>query len=406
MSVVLKSLSPAYGGYSIARDEKEKVVLIKGAVPGEVVDVEIIEKKRDYSTARVITVLEPSEQRVDPPCPVFGICGGCHLQFIAYDTQVAMKDEVLLDSLARIGGIETGLSPALTDAQWHYRRRAQFKIGRNGEVGFFRESTRDVVAFDACPLMDEGINALFRRIKEGINTTGLSEIHIACGDKPTDQPVLLLLGRDYAGSAFGEYLATGAAGVAYNKEVVAGVAGTCFDLNGLSYTVSPWTFFQAHWSLNRKVVELIAAELAPLEGKRVLDLYAGAGNFALPLAGQAAEVIAVEENPYAVDDGIRNIRANEIRRCRMVKSSAEKYKPGKKFDVIILDPPRPGLTSEVVKKILEMPSDLIVYISCNPSTFSRDLKKLKEKYDILSVRQIDFFPNTFHIESIAFLRLR
>lgn len=406
MSVVLKSLSPAYGGYSIARDEQEKVVLIKGAVPGEVVDVEIIEKKRDYSTARVITVLEPSEQRVDPLCPVFGICGGCHLQFIAYDTQVAMKDEVLLDSLARIGGIETGLSPALTDAQWHYRRRAQFKIGRNGEVGFFRESTRDVVAFDACPLMDDGINTLFRRIREGINTTGLSEIHIACGDKPPDQPVLLLLGREYAGSPFEEYLAAGAAGVAYNREVVAGMDGTCFDLNGLSYTVSPWTFLQAHWSLNRKVVELIASELAPLEGKRVLDLYAGAGNFALPLAGQAAEVIAVEENPHAVDDGMRNIEANEIRHCRMVKSSAEKYKPGKKFDVIILDPPRPGLTSEVVKKILEMPSDHIVYISCNPSTFSRDLKKLKEKYDILSVRQIDFFPNTFHIESIAFLRLR
>lgn len=406
MSLVLKSLSPAYGGYSIARDEKEKVVLIKGAVPGEVVEVEIIENKRDYATARVIAVLEPSEQRVDPPCPVFGICGGCHLQFISYDTQVAMKDEVLLDSLARIGGIETGLSPALSDAQWHYRRRAQFKVGRNGEVGFFRESTRDVVAFDSCPLMDDGINTLLRRIKEGINTTGLSEIHMACGDKPPDQPVLLLLGREYAGSPFEEYLAAGAAGVACNREVVAGVAGTCFDLNGLSYTVSPWTFLQAHWSLNRKVVELIASELAPLEGKRVLDLYAGAGNFALPLAGQAGEVIAVEENQYAVDDGIRNIKANEIKRCRMVKSSAEKYKPGKKFDVIILDPPRPGLTSEVVKKILEMPSDLIVYISCNPSTFSRDLKKLKEKYDILSVRQIDFFPNTFHIESIAFLRLR
>jgi len=411
MSLVLKSLSPAYGGYSIARDEKEKVVLIKGAVPGEMVEVEIIENKRDYATARVITVLEPSEQRVDPPCPVFGICGGCHLQFISYDTQVAMKDEVLLDSLARIGGIETGLSPALTDAQWHYRRRAQFKVGRNGDIGFFKEATREVVTFDSCPLMNEEINAMFRRIKEGINTTGLSEIHIACGDQPPGHPVLLLLGRDYTGSAFEEYLAAGATGVAYNREIVAGVAGTCFDLNGLSYTVSPWTFFQAHWSLNRKIVELIVSELAPLEGKRVLDLYAGAGNFALPLAGQvggksSGEVIAVEENPHAVDDGIRNIQTNEIKHCRMVKSSSEKYKPGKKFDIIILDPPRPGLTSEIVKKILEMPSDIIIYISCNPATFSRDLKKLKEKYDILSVRQVDFFPNTFHIESIAFLRLR
>ena len=132
-----------------------------------------------------------------------------------------------------------------------------------------------------------------------------------------------------------------------------------FDLNGLLYTVSPWTFFQAHWSLNRKVVALIASELVPLEGKRVLDLYAGQATLhcRLPQVGgtSSGEVIAVEENPYAVDDGIRNIQANEIKRCRMVKSSAEKYKPGRKFDVIILDLPRPGLTSEVVKKILEMP---------------------------------------------------
>jgi 23S rRNA (uracil1939-C5)-methyltransferase len=317
-----------------------------------------------------------------------------------------MKDEVLLDSLARIGGIETALSPGLTGAQWNYRRRAQFKVGRNGDIGFFKESTREVVTFGSCPLMDERINALLGRIKEGINTTGLSEIHMACGDQPAGQPVILLRGRDYAGSGFEEYLAAGAAGVSHNGEVVAGVAGTCFDLAGLSYTVSPGTFFQAHWELNLKVVELITAELSPLEGKRVLDLYAGAGNFALPLAGQAGEVIAVEENPSAVDDGIRNIQANELKRCRMVKSSAEKYKPGRKFDVIILDPPRPGLTSEVVRKILEMPSDRIVYVSCNPATFSRDLKKLKEKYDILSVRQIDFFPNTFHLESIAFLQLR
>ena len=203
------------------------MILIKGAIPGEVVEVEIIEKKRDYATARVISVLEPSEQRVEPPCPVFGICGGCHLQFISYEKQVAMKDEVLLDSLARIGGIETGLGPALTDTQWHYRRRAQFKVDRNGDIGFFKEATRDVVTFDSCPLMDDGINSLLRRIKEGINTTGLSEIHIACGDQPPN-PVVLLLGRDYAGSAFEPYLAAGAAGVAYNREVVAGVAGTCF----------------------------------------------------------------------------------------------------------------------------------------------------------------------------------
>jgi 23S rRNA (uracil1939-C5)-methyltransferase len=221
-----------------------------------------------------------------------------------------------------------------------------------------------------------------------------------------DTPVVLLKGRDYDTTEFEKFIDIGISGVAYNDAVPYGGAYTGFDLNGLRYTISPWTFFQSHWDLNRKVIDFIVNRLAPLEGKRVLDLYAGAGNFSIPLAAHAAEVVAVEESAHAADDGIRNLELNDIKNCRFVRSSAEKYKMQKKFDVIILDPPRLGLTSEVVRKLLENPSDSIVYISCNPSTLARDLKKLRDKYDLQSVRQIDFFPQTYHIESISFLRIR
>lgn len=398
--MILESLSPAYGGYSIGRDDK--VVLIKGAIPGEVVDVEIEEKKRDYSVARVVNVVEPSEYRTDPPCPVFGRCGGCQLQFIRYEKQLTMKDEVLRDTLARLGKIETGLGPALSDEQWHYRRRAQFKVSRDGEVGFFRQSSRDVITFDECPLMNDEINGLFRKIKERCSVINLSDIHISAGDTP----VALLKGKGYDAALFEDFVGIGLSGIAYNEAGAYGGAYTGFDLNGLRYTVSPWTFFQAHWELNRKVVGFMAEKLMPLEGKSVLDLYAGAGNFSVLLAGQAREVVAVEENPYAVEDGKRNLELNGIKNCRIVRTSAEKYRLNRNFDVIVLDPPRPGLTSEVTKKILENPSGTIVYVSCNPATLARDLKKLKEKYDLQSVNQIDFFPNTYHIESIAFLSLR
>src|SRR3990172_10791276 len=119
MGQILKSLMPAYGGYSIARDEK--VVLIRGAIPGEVVEAEIEEKRRDYSTARVIGVVEPSEYRTEPKCPVFGICGGCQLQFMTYEKQLMIKDEILRDSLTRFGAIDTVPGPALSAAQWNYR---------------------------------------------------------------------------------------------------------------------------------------------------------------------------------------------------------------------------------------------------------------------------------------------
>jgi 23S rRNA (uracil1939-C5)-methyltransferase len=398
--LILRPSLPAYGGYSIARDEK--VILIKGAIPGELVEVNIDERKRDYMLATVTQVIEPSEFRVQPNCPVFGICGGCHLQFIAYEKQVSMKEEVLVDSLTRLGGIDMQLSPSLTDAQWHYRHRAQFKISKEGMIGFFREASRDVVLFDSCPLMIDRINDLLQRIKGKNLAFGLKEIHLSIGDSAA----VLLKGEAVDPERSEAFREIGIASIAVNNTLIEGSGTVAFDLNGLKYTVSPWTFFQAHWSLNLKVAEFIAGLTARLAGKKVLDLYAGAGNFSLPIAQYAEEVVLVEENPFAVEDGARNLKLNGLKNCKFVKSSAEKYRIQKTFDIIILDPPRPGLSSEVVKKVLEMPSDAIIYISCNPSTLARDLKKLKDIYDVQSVQMIDFFPNTFHIEAAALLKRR
>lgn len=398
--MIVRPTLPAYGGYCIAREDK--VILIKGAVPGELVEVNIDERKRDYMLATVTRILEPSEFRVEPKCPVFGICGGCHLQFVSYEKQVAMKEEVLVDSLTRLGRIEVGLSPSLTDAQWHYRHRAQFKISKEGAVGFFRESSRDVVLFESCPLMIERINELLQRIKKKNLVAGLREIHLSAGDTAA----ALLKGDSFDPELTEAFRETGLSTIAVNDTLIEGSGYVMFELNGLKYSVSPWSFFQAHWSLNLKVAEFIANRTAPLEGKKVLDLYAGAGNFSIPLARYASEVTLVEDNPFAVEDGTRNLKLNGIKNGRFVKASAEKYRIQKNYDMIILDPPRPGLTSEVVKKVLETQADTIVYVSCNPSTLARDLKKLQEVYNIESVQMIDFFPNTFHIEAAAILKRR
>ncbi|MDH4233230.1 MAG: class I SAM-dependent RNA methyltransferase [Nitrospirota bacterium] len=398
--MVLKSLQPAYGGYTIARDEK--VILIKGAIPGEVVEVAIEEKKKDYAIASVVNVIEPSEYRIEPRCSVFGVCGGCQLQFVSYEKQLMMKDEIILDSLKRLAGVEINLDAALSDLAWNYRHRAQFKVSRNGEAGLFRESSRDIVTFQSCPLMNHEINALLQKIKEGEVVQNLSEIHIAVGDSA----IVFLKGREIDRALPEKYRAIGFAGVMLDDGTCAGEAYTHLDLNGMKYTVAPRTFFQAHWSLNRKVVDFVIQQLLPLAGKRILDFYAGAGNFSIPLAAHADEVVAVEENSFAVEDGLRNRELNSVKNCKFVKISAEKYKIKKKYDIFILDPPRPGLTSDMANRILENPADTVVYISCNPATLARDLKKLNDKYAIKSVRQIDFFPNTFHIETIAFLQIR
>ncbi|MBI4685271.1 MAG: class I SAM-dependent RNA methyltransferase [Nitrospirae bacterium] len=358
--MVIKALSPVYGGYVISR--ADGIIFIRGALPEEIVEISITEKKKDYSVATVKNVIEPSPHRIEPLCPVFGTCGGCHFQFISYEKQVSMKEEVLIASLQRIGNIETPLE---------------------------------------CPLMIDKINILLKRIREK-NLSGLKEMHISYGGTATALIKPEALRDDIELSL----IDMGFSGVSFENGESVGRDYITLDLNGLSYTITPWTFFQAHWDLNRKVVELVVNSLYPLEGMHVLDLYAGAGNFSLSVARHAAQVVAVEENPYAVEDGQRNAKLNNIENCKFVKTSAEKYKAHEKVDILLLDPPRPGLTDEVSKKILKFLPQRIVYVSCNPSTFARDLKKLKDNYNIDSIRMIDFFPNTYHVEALAFLSLK
>ena len=192
----------------------------------------------------------------------------------------------------------------------------------------------------------------------------------------------------------------------YKKVVNYGKKYINFGLSGLKYTVSPRSFFQSNWSLNQEVVRLAIEGLQPLEGRRVLDLYSGAGNFSLPIAGHALEVVAVEENPDAVEDGERNLRLNGVQNMRLVRSRADS--PDLEFhaDVVVADPPRTGLGPGVAERLLDLSPEKVLYVSCDPATLARDLKKLSAGYELESVRMVDFFPQTYHIESLTFLTRR
>src|SRR5208283_878978 len=158
------------------------------------------------------------------------------------------------------------------------------------------------------------------------------------------------------------------------------------------------------WLLNMAVVALLKETLQPLQGQKVMDLFSGAGNFSLPLALDAREVVAVEEGTDAVRDGRRNAEINGIGNCAFVNSPVDSVLIRKDIDTLVLDPPRPGLTDKVIKRILEALPGRIAYLSCNPTTLARDLKKMLVIYEIESIRLIDFFPQTYHIESLVLLR--
>lgn len=419
--MTVRAESPVYGGFVLGRNGK--VIFIKGAIPGELVEINITESRKDYTIGEVTRVIEASEFRRRPPCPYFGDCGGCQLQYVQYERQVTLKEEILRESLHRIGGIQIDEISSLTDKEFFYRHRVQFKVSQDGKIGFFKEGTREVVAIDRCLVCMEPINDLIARLK-GIDLRGVKEIHVISGDS-----LSILIKGDRAPHKVFDLLGTpvikedtvqaiidsGVSGIAFENGDSIGKDYITLEYEGLRYTVTPWGFFQGHWALNKRVVNLIIEKLSPLEDKKVIDLYSGAGNFSLPIAKWASEVISIEENHYAIEDGKRNAMINGIKNCLFIKAPVEyvfknrkKWKviEGRRYDIVILDPPRPGLSSELCKGLLDLNSERIVYVSCNPSTLARDIKRLKEKYEIESVIMVDFFPNTYHIEAIAFLRIR
>jgi 23S rRNA (uracil1939-C5)-methyltransferase len=413
--ITVKADLPAYGGFALARGNG-CILLIRNAIPGETVEARIDEQKNDHAFASVVRVLAASPDRIEPPCQVFGICGGCQIQYVSYPRQVAMKEEILLDCLRRIAKKQVDLSdPLVGNSPWNYRHRGQFKIGK-GSFGFYREKSRDVIDFDYCPIMNNEVNHLFSKAREVYKSSrtlfdGISEFHISCGDeglaflKSTtkistarwNQIGMLLLEAGFGGVS----------GTSGNGKVVTfGSEHMTLELEGLKYTVSPLSFFQSNWHLNQTLVRFILKSMQPISKKRVIDLYSGAGNFSLPFALNGADVYAIEENPEAIVDGKRNAALNGIKNCRFIACSAERLKVCDTVDILVVDPPRPGLTNSALDKILVLEPERIAYISCNPSTLARDIKKLLGQYDIESMRVIDFFPQTYHIESLAVLRLR
>jgi 23S rRNA (uracil1939-C5)-methyltransferase len=180
-------------------------------------------------------------------------------------------------------------------------------------------------------------------------------------------------------------------------------------LDGITYSVSPRGFFQANWQMNRAMVRRVGAILGDLgvsSGARLLDLYAGAGNFALPLAAKVREVVAVEGEARSFKELRRNVTDNGIGNVRIVRSSVETYRPEGRFDALVLDPPRAGLSERSLSRVREIAAGKIFYVSCNPSTLARDVRSLSDRYDLASLEMHDFFPNTHHVEALAVLLAR
>ena len=420
-------------------------VFVKDAVIGDVVTAKIMKAKKNYGYGRLIEVLKPSPYRIEPVCPSARQCGGCQLQALAYQEQLAFKEKKLKGHLERIGGFtDLPMEPIIgMEEPYHYRNKAQFPVGRNKDgrivAGFYAGRTHSIIENRDCALGVKVNQEILNRV-----LAHMERFHI--------EPYNEVTGKGLVRHVFIRYgfftdeimvcLVINGQQIPHEKELIRslcelkGMTSICLNINkkrnnvilgeqikvlwgqgyitdkigNISYEISPLSFFQINpyqtWKLYSK-----ALEYADLHGEEtVWDLYCGIGTISLFLAQQAKFVRGVEIVPAAIEDARRNAELNDITNVEFFVGKAEEVLPreyeknGVYADVIVVDPPRKGCDEVLLQTILKMQPERVVYVSCDSATLARDLRYLCDHgYELLKVCGVDQFPQTVHVETVVLL---
>ena len=456
LDIILENLvieSVAAEGKAIAHTPEGQVVFVGFAVPGDVVDVRLIRKKKAWMEGSIIRLVKPSEMRLEPFCEHFGVCGGCRWQPLPYEIQLAAKQRQVYDQLTRIGHLKVPeFSPILgsektvayrnkleysaSDKRWMTREEidagAPAEPGLGFHVGKFFDKVLDI---RHCHLQPEPTNAIrlfikrwclehgvtFYNIRENygqlrnmfIRTTdaGAVMLIVCFGEDFPEREALL----DAVAEAFPQisslyYVLNGK-----KNDTIGDLECILFrgeeaiyeQMEGLRFKIGPKSFYQTNTGQAYNLYKVARGFAALTGSETVYDLYTGTGTIAQFVSAGAARVIGIEYVPEAIEDAKVNAAGNGITNCEFFAGDmkdiltadfiAEHGRP----DVVIVDPPRAGMHPDVVKTILEAAPRRIVYVSCNPATQARDMEMMSGQYEITAVQPVDMFPHTFHVENVC-----
>ncbi|MBO0408839.1 23S rRNA (uracil(1939)-C(5))-methyltransferase RlmD [Aeromonas hydrophila] len=399
-----------------------KAIFIEGALPGEQVKARILEAKKQYAHAALQQVVTPAANRIAPFCSHYRECGGCSAQHLAEADQRAAKEAGLVSLFERLGNIQPpALEPVLGGESRAYRRvcRLAIKFDKNGRctrVGFRRRQSNDLVEIEGCPVLAESLSVLISPLRECLNRLksqrelGHAELIQA------EQGILMLLrhtGRPTEAdrAQLIEFAKTQGIDLYLQAadeqiEPLHQQFAPSYSLDGLSLAFAPGDFIQVNAPVNQRMVEQALSWLEAGKDDKVLDLFCGIGNFTLPLARQAREVVGVEGELAMVARAEENARRNGINNARFYKADLSGDIAGMSwaregFDLVLLDPARPG-AFEVMEHVVKLSPRRVVYVSCNPVTLARDSQVLvKRGYRLVRLGMLDMFPHTGHLESMA-----
>lgn len=443
----------SHDGQGVGRIDQQ-VVFVPGVLPGERVRVRLLHQARRHMVAERLEILESSPDRRRAPCILAERCGGCSIQHLSAQAQAHWKEDRVRQALSRIGGLQVSVLPILRDEDegtgegmvgFGYRNRATIPLERQVDgrlrAGFYRAGSHRIVNMNHCPVLDPRLDALIEPLKADLEASdwpvdanlsgdgGLRHLALRIGRRSGECLITLISShRELPGleAMAGSWMERWpeVVGVCLNlqpkatntlmgpeTEVIVGRDWISDGFAGLRFRIGSDTFFQIHPVQAERVVSLLLEVLPSPEaiGGRVLDAYCGVGTFSLPLARAGHHVLGIEQQERSIDQARRNALSNGLEeRCRFqagdVAVLLQESLQGVK--ALVLDPPRKGLEPAVLAIIEAAPPQVVVYISCDPSTLARDLAQLCREggpYRLQRVQPIDFFPQTSHVETVAVL---
>ncbi len=394
-----------YGGETLGRLTDGRTIFVPFALPGETARVEVLEEKQGFARGRLAELLSPAAERIQPRCPHFAICGGCHYQMMPYAMQLEAKRAVLRDQLARLGGItDPPVSECIpSPLEWNYRNAVQFHLDREGKPGYQAASSHRVVPIRECHLPEPAINEIWPLL-EFDPQPGLERIQLRAG---RGGEVLLML-ETGAGETPEVEISLPISVVSQGEGEAVTLAGEdhlILEVKDQKFLVSADSFFQVNIPQAGRMVDWLLEALSLRGGESVMDLYCGVGLFSRFLAPLAGRVVGVELNVSACEDYAENL--DEFDKVELYIGAAGSILPSleAKADIIVADPPRAGIEKKAMEAILKIKPATLAYFSCDPATLARDAKMLlAEGYLLKSVQPIDMFPQTYHIESFSLFR--
>lgn len=399
----------AHGGSALGR-HNGRTIFVPYAIPGEKITARIVQDRGRFAYAEGVMLLEPSEHRTQPRCPHFGPgrCGGCHFQHIDYAAQLAFKQQVVAEQLARIGGIENApVQPTIGSPDpWSYRTHATFHVTAQGKLAFVGTDEHTLIPIEECHIIRPELQELVEVIEfeppEDPNEA-VNRVRMQVGSASDDRIVALSTEDDsLPGVEIDLPIQISFLSSDDVPQSLIGTGKVMYHMGGRTFQSTAGSFFQVNIPQAEKLIELVLERLALTGSETVLDLYSGVGLFTAFLAERAALVTAIEGSPIAVDDAEANLSRYE--NVTLVEGLVEEALPelNATFDAIVLDPPRTGVEPAGLDALIETGARMVVYVSCDPATLARDAKRLLAKgYTLTDVQPVDMFPQTFHIECVA-----